>query len=84
MANPVKEVGHTDSKTLRSRIEAGEAVQILDVRDPWEHAQGVISGAILIPMSEVRGRLEELLLGSVSTAVLMHAHCVVEVVRRTS
>ena len=35
-------------------------MQILDVRDPWEHAQGVIASAILMPMSEVRNRLAEL------------------------
>jgi rhodanese-related sulfurtransferase len=45
---------------LRGRVEAGEAVQILDVRDPWEHAQGVIEGAVLIPMSEIRSRMQEL------------------------
>jgi rhodanese-related sulfurtransferase len=41
-------------------VEAGEATQILDVRDPWEHQQGVIAGALLMPMSEVRARMQEL------------------------
>ena len=53
-------IGHTDAKALWARVQAGEAVQILDVREPWEHAQGVIAGALVIPMNEVRGRLGEI------------------------
>jgi rhodanese-related sulfurtransferase len=62
MATPSgpKPVGHTDAKHMWGRVEAGEALQILDVRDPWEHQQGVIAGALLIPMSEVRARMQEL------------------------
>jgi len=33
---------------------------VLDVREPWEWAQGHIPGAVLIPMMEVPGRLKEI------------------------
>lgn len=54
------EMGHTDSAGLHGRLEAGEDPQILDVREPWEHAQGVIAGAILMPLGQVQTRWQEL------------------------
>lgn len=53
-------IGHTDARALWSQVQAGAAPQILDVREPWEHAQGVIAGALLIPMNDVRARLDDL------------------------
>jgi rhodanese-related sulfurtransferase len=38
---------------IKERIDAGEPVQVLDVREPEETAQGVIEGAILIPLSQL-------------------------------
>ena len=35
-------------------------VMVLDVREPWEWAQGHIPGAVLIPMTEVPRRLKEI------------------------
>ena len=55
-----KPVGHTDAKALRTGIQAGENPQVLDVRESWEHAQGIIEGAILMPMSEVQSRWHDL------------------------
>ena len=55
-----KQVEHTDSMALHARRQAGESLQILDVRDPWEHAQGTIEGAILMPMDTVQSRWQEL------------------------
>ena len=40
-------------------VEAGSAV-LIDVREPWEHAQARIPGAVLIPMGEVPDRLAEI------------------------
>jgi rhodanese-related sulfurtransferase len=54
------EMGHTDSAGIHRRLEAGEDLQIVDVREPWEHAQGVIEGAILMPLGQVRARWREL------------------------
>ena len=44
---------------IKERIEAGEPVQLLDVREPNETAQGVIEGALLIPLSELDARWKE-------------------------
>jgi rhodanese-related sulfurtransferase len=41
-------------------LQAGESVQVVDVREPSEHAQGVIEGAILMPLGQVRSRWQEL------------------------
>jgi rhodanese-related sulfurtransferase len=54
------EMGHTDSADLHRRLQQGDDLQILDVREPWEHAQGVIQGAILMPMAQVQTRWHEL------------------------
>jgi rhodanese-related sulfurtransferase len=57
---PQEQIGHTDSVALHARVQAGEALQLVDVREPWEHAQGVIAGAILMPLAQVRARWQEL------------------------
>jgi rhodanese-related sulfurtransferase len=48
-----------DINELESRI-ALDAVQVLDVRDPWEFAIGHVPNAIHIPMHELPARLAEL------------------------
>ena len=44
---------------IYERIGAGEPVQVLDVREASETAEGIIKGAILIPLSELDQRWEE-------------------------
>jgi hydroxyacylglutathione hydrolase len=46
-------------EALAERVSAG-AAQILDVRDPFEWAKGVIPGALLLSLDELRGRIDEL------------------------
>ncbi|WP_284140555.1 MULTISPECIES: sulfurtransferase TusA family protein [unclassified Virgibacillus] len=45
---------------LRTKIEAGEAVALLDVREPAEYSFGHIPGAINIPLGELEERFEAL------------------------
>ncbi|WP_200809780.1 FAD-dependent oxidoreductase [Demequina sp. NBRC 110054] len=45
---------------LRRRREAGEAIQVVDVRSPKDHARGAVTGAVSIPLKELRERLTEL------------------------
>jgi rhodanese-related sulfurtransferase len=47
-------------RELRRRLDVGERVAILDVREPWEHELCAIPGARLIPMDELQGRVDEL------------------------
>ena len=34
---------------VRARLEAGETLTLVDVRQPWEYARSHISGALLLP-----------------------------------
>ncbi len=45
---------------LKERIDAGEDIQLIDVRQPDEYAFARIDGAKLIPMGEIMSRIGEL------------------------
>lgn len=45
---------------LKRRLEAGENVQLIDVRQPDENAFASIKGAKLIPLGELVRRMNEL------------------------
>lgn len=44
---------------LKSRLDAGERVYLVDVRNPDEHAFCRLEGAVLIPLPELRERAAE-------------------------
>ncbi len=55
-------MGARDGATPRQAHDAvgeGEAV-LIDVREPWEWEQLRIPGALLIPLAEMPGRLDEI------------------------
>ncbi len=45
---------------LKAKLDAGENIQLIDVRQPDEHAFARIDGAKLIPLGEVIARMDEL------------------------
>ena len=45
---------------LRRRLDAGEDLVVLDVREPDEVAQAAISGSVNIPLGQVTDRMSEL------------------------
>lgn len=45
---------------LDARLGKGEAIQVVDVRTPQEHAEGHLQNAQLIPVDELRERIAEL------------------------
>ena len=45
---------------LKRRLDAGESLQILDVREPWECAIVALPGTLNIPLAQVPQRLKEL------------------------
>lgn len=47
-----------DLPDARAELESGRAVMI-DIREPNEHATGVAAGAVLLPMSQLGARLNE-------------------------
>lgn len=46
-------------EAARTAVEAGQ-VQLVDIREPQEHATGVVQGARLLPMSQLNARLGEI------------------------
>ena len=57
MANETLEITPQD---LKCRIDAGESVFLVDVREPAEHALARIAGAELIPMNSIPAHLQRL------------------------
>jgi rhodanese-related sulfurtransferase len=47
-------------EALRARLATGADVQVIDVREDWEWAQGHIAGAMHIALSELPARLGEI------------------------
>jgi rhodanese-related sulfurtransferase len=45
---------------VKRKLDSGEAVSILDVREPAEYQQARIEGAMLVPMNTVPAALQEL------------------------
>ena len=45
---------------LRQRLQAGETLHLLDVREPWEHEEGRIDTAQNIPLSSLPDKLDDL------------------------
>lgn len=45
---------------LKNRLDAGEEIQIIDVRQPDEYAFAKIEGTKLIPLGEVLNRMNEI------------------------
>lgn len=53
----IEEISAAD---LKRRIDAGEDIQLIDVRQPEEWAFSKIEGAKLIPLGEILNRMDEI------------------------
>ena len=49
-----------DPKELKKRIDAGEDLILLDVREDWEHSRVKIPGAKHIPLGQLNRVLEDI------------------------
>jgi rhodanese-related sulfurtransferase len=47
-------------RALKERLDRGEKVMLVDVREPHEHAICRIEGAVLIPMGSIPANLQKL------------------------
>ena len=47
-------------RELAARLAAGEDLVLLDVREPHEHALGLLAGSLAIPRGELSARQDEL------------------------
>ena len=45
---------------LKQRQQAGESPLIIDVREPWENAEGAIAGSRNIPLGSLPDKLDDL------------------------
>lgn len=45
---------------LKERLDKGEKLNIIDVREEWEHDEANIAGSSLIPLGDLPGRLSEI------------------------
>ncbi len=56
---------------LKTRMDAGNDIQLIDVRQPDEYALARIEGAKLIPLGEIMGRRGEI---DESRETVIHCH----------
>jgi rhodanese-related sulfurtransferase len=54
------EIGAIDPLALKARLDRGEQIFILDVREPYEIALVAFPGANHIPMNDIPARIDEL------------------------
>jgi rhodanese-related sulfurtransferase len=45
--------------TVAEKIQAGETVYLLDVREPWENEHCQLPNSVLIPLGELSHRLDD-------------------------
>ncbi len=45
---------------LKERLDKGEKLNIIDVREEWENEEASIAGSTLIPLGDLQARLGEL------------------------
>ena len=61
-----------DPIEVKRRIDAGEKLRMVDVREPFEHQRAHIAGAELIPMRSVPQSLETLRAGNAQLVLFCH------------
>ena len=47
-------------RDVKQRLENGEALLLVDVREPWEHQTAHIEGARLIPLREIPAHVDDI------------------------
>ncbi len=48
------------TEEVKSKLDRGDQLTLLDCREPWEYQTARIAGATNIPMGEIPGRIQEL------------------------
>ena len=61
-------------REVKQRMDAGEALRLIDVREPAEHAITRIEGAELIPMGTVPARLQHLEAAADEATLIVFCH----------
>jgi rhodanese-related sulfurtransferase len=63
-----------DPMEVKRRIDSGEKLHLIDVREPHEFALAKIEGATLIPMRAVPGELQDLEARADEAALIVYCH----------
>ena len=66
---------------IKERLDRGDKITLLDVREPWEWDTARIDGAKLIPLRELETRKAEL---SADDEIVVYCHWGSGVLRRSS
>jgi len=61
-----------DPRELAAQLAAGQAIRLLDVREPWEHAIAALPGSELVPLGVLASRAHEL---ATDDATLVVTYC---------
>ncbi|MBE0660182.1 MAG: rhodanese [Bryobacteraceae bacterium] len=59
---------------VKTRLDAGEELVLIDVREPREHQICRIDGALLIPMNTVPQRLQEIEVLADESLIVVYCH----------
>jgi len=63
-----------DPQDVKRRLDAGEKLHLIDVREPHEFALAKIEGASLIPMRSVPGELQDLEARADEGTLIVYCH----------
>ena len=58
-------------KELKTRLDKGDTLVLLDVREPWEHALAKLDGSVLIPLGTLPQSLAKL---DKNTEIIAYCH----------
>jgi rhodanese-related sulfurtransferase len=47
-------------RELEQKLQAGEPVYLVDVRQPWEHETAALPRSVLVPLNELTQRADEI------------------------
>lgn len=61
-----------DVRDLADRLAKGEAIRLLDVRQPWEHDIVALPGSQLIPLDQLSHRADEI--ARTDTPLVVYCH----------
>ena len=58
---PADQVLHIQPSELQRRLEKGDDICLIDVREEWEHSLASIAGSEHIPLNELADRIQEIM-----------------------
>lgn len=59
---------------IKRRLDSGEKLFLIDVREPFEHAQADIAGSELVPLRSIPGELGELQSRAAQAPLIVFCH----------